>query len=149
LKRTGWIDEPLYSRIKALMPIATVDLLIVYRGRLLLMLRNNEPAKDEWFTAGGRILHGETIEQAVHRVLEEETGLTPEKIEMKGAMSHIWPNIQTITIFHRVDVANDDVKMNDEHRDYKWISEVTDDLHPYLKEMIEQSEIFDDQAENK
>ena len=48
----------------------------------------------------------------------------------------------TITIFHRVDVANDDVEMNDEHRDYKWISEVTEDLHPCLKEMIKKSEIF-------
>jgi len=38
-------------------------------------------------------------------------------------------------------------KMNDEHRDYKWISEVKDDLHPYLKEMIKESEIFNDQSE--
>ena len=142
MKRTGWIDEPLYSRIRALIPIATVDLLIVYSGRLLLMLRNNEPAKDEWFIPGGRILQGETIERAVHRVLKEETGLTPTKIEMKGTMSHIWPNIHTVMLFHRVDVANDDVKMNDEHRDHTWISKNMDDLHPYLKEMIKQSKIF-------
>ena len=41
------------------------------------MLRNNEPTKDEWFTPGGRILYGETLETAVHRALKEEKGLTP------------------------------------------------------------------------
>ena len=61
MKPKGWIDEPLYNRIKEIMPIPIVDLLVTHRGRLLLMLRNNEPAKDQGFTPGGRILRGETI----------------------------------------------------------------------------------------
>ena len=91
-KRKGWISESLYNTIRALMPIATVDLLVMHKERLLLMLRNNEPGKDLWFTPGGRIFLGEEIDQAVHRVLREETGLTSLKIERKGAMEHIWPN---------------------------------------------------------
>jgi len=125
------------------MPIVTVDLLIVHNGRLLLMKRNNELAKDEWFTPGGRIFLGEEIEDTVHRILEEETGLTPLKIERKGIMSHIWLNHHTVTIFHRVDVANDDVRMNEEHGAFKWISNLNNNIHPYLKEMIKKSEIFD------
>jgi len=63
-------------------------------------------------------------------------------IEIKGAMSHIWPNMQTVTVFCRVDVENDQVKMDDQHSAYRWITEATEDLHPYLEEMIEKAEIF-------
>ena len=143
MKKKGWIEEPLFSKIQASIPIVTVDLLVIYKGRLLLMKRNNEPAKDELFTPGGRILKDEDIEEAVHRILKEETGLTPLKIERKGVMSHIWSNHHTVTIFHRVDVAADDVRMNEEHRAFKWISDLDNKLHPYLKEMVKKSEIFD------
>jgi len=142
LKPKRWIPEPLYSQVKALVPIPTVDALIVNDDRLLLMLRNNRPAKGEWFTPGGRILLGEKIEDAVRRVTKAETGLNPANIEIKGAMSHIWPNTQTVTVFCRVDVEGDDVKMDDQHSAFKWITEIHEDLHPYLKEMIEKAEIF-------
>jgi len=32
--------------------------------------------------------------------------------------------------------------MNQEHSEYKWITEPTMDLHPYLQEMIKKSKIF-------
>ena len=139
----GWIEEPLYSRIKSLMPIPTMDLLVIHEGKLLLMLRNNNPAKDQWFIPGGRILLGETMEQAARRVLQEETGLKPKKITQKGTMTHIWPEIQTITTFYRIDVDNDEININEEHRDHKWTSELRQDLHPYLEEMIHRSRIFE------
>ena len=141
--KSGWIDEPLYSKIRASIPIATVDLLVVYKHRLLLMLRNDEPAKNLWFTPGGRILLGESFEEAVRRVLEKETGLTPIKMEKKGVMSHVWSNHHNITIFYHIDVNNDNVKMNEEHEAYKWISKVTNDLHPYIKEMIKEAKILE------
>jgi colanic acid biosynthesis protein WcaH len=106
------------------------------------MLRNNRPARGEWFTPGGRILLGEKIEDAVRRVTKAETGLKPTNIEIKGAMSHIWPSMQTVTVFCRVEVEDDAVKMDDQHSAYKWITEPTEDLHPYLKEMIEKAGIF-------
>ena len=62
--------------------------------------------------------------------------------EIRGAMSHIWPSMQTVTVFCRVDIEDDAVKMDDQHSAYKWITEATEDLHPYLKEMIQKAEIF-------
>ena len=141
MKPKGWIDEPLYSRIKEIMPIPTVDL-VTHRGRLLLMLRNNEPAKDQGFTPGGRILRGETIDETVRRVLQEETGLTPEKITRIGIMEHIWPMTHTVTILHRVDIADNTVTMNDEHSDYKGVNSAPEDAHPLLRQMIQESKIF-------
>ena len=47
-----WIEEPLYTTIKSVIPIPCVDLHVVHKGRLLLMLRYNEPGKDLWFSPG-------------------------------------------------------------------------------------------------
>ncbi len=124
------------------MPIPCVDLLIVYSGKLLLMLRNNEPAKGLWFTPGGRILKNETLEEAVTRVLYKETGLTPESITQIATMCHIWPTTHTVTTCYRVNVNTDKITLNNEHRDHKWITKPTPDLHPYLQEMITNTKIF-------
>jgi len=48
MKPRGWIDEPLYTKIREAMPISSVDLLVTHNGSLLLTLRNNEPGKDLW-----------------------------------------------------------------------------------------------------
>ena len=140
--RKGWISEPLYSEIKSLMPIPCVDLLIVHDRRLLLMKRKNEPAKGLWFTPGGRILLGESLEDAARRVLHEETGLETSSIEKMGVMTHIWSGAQTVTVYFKVTVGSYDIKMDAQHNDFLWISKVTDDLHPYVREMITQSNIF-------
>ena len=75
-------------------------------------------------------------------MLEKETGLEATHVEQKGTMAHIWPEIHTVTTFHRVDVASGDVEMNDEHSDYTWITETTEDLHPFVTERMERSGIF-------
>lgn len=137
-----WIPESLYNKIRTLMPIPTVDLLVIHEGRLLLMLRNNEPGKDLWFTPGGRIFLGEEIDQTVYRVLMEETGLTPINIERKGVMAHIWPNAESITVFHKVEVSEENVVMNEEHRSYRWISETEPELNKYVKRMIKESGVL-------
>jgi len=142
MTKPGWIEEPLYSQIRELTPVPCVDLLIVHNGRLLLMKRNNQPARGLWFTPGGRILKGETLETAVKRVLKDETGLTASKIIQCGAMSHNWSEVQNITVFYKVSVDSDIVKMNDEHEDYMWINKLDTDLHPYIVHMIQASKIF-------
>jgi len=50
VKPSAWIEDSLYNKIKSVIPIACIDLLVVHDGRLLLMLRNNEPGKGVWFT---------------------------------------------------------------------------------------------------
>ena len=142
MKPSAWIEDSLYNQIKSNIPIACIDLLVIHDGRILLMLRNNEPGRGLWFTPRGRILRSETLEEAVTRVLRKETGLKATRVKQKGTMAHIWPEIHTVTTFYRVDVANGDVEMNDEHSDYTWITGNTGDLHPFVAEMIERAGIF-------
>ena len=87
-------------------------------------------------------MKNESIDNAVTRVLFEETGLTPLSIKQCGAMSHKWPEVQTITVFYRVEVESEEIRMNDEHDDFKWITKMNPELHPYLRHMIKESNIF-------
>ncbi len=137
------IKQDQYNKIKTLNPIPTVDLLVTHKDRLLLMLRNNKPAKDQWFTPGGRILKDEPLEETVKRVLKEETGLHPTTITQISTISHIWPQAHTVTTIYKVQVGTDEVKMNEEHRDYKWVKEPPGRLHPYVKEMITYAKVLD------
>ena len=44
-------------------------------GRLLLVLRRNEPSRGLWSLPGGRVEAGETADEAASREVLEETGL--------------------------------------------------------------------------
>ena len=125
------------------MPLASVDILVVHEGKLLLMRRANNPGKGVWFLPGGRIRCGETIEETVLRELDEETGLTARKIEAKGGMTHFWSDAHYVTTIHRVDVVGSEVRMDDEHDEYMWVSELLDDIHPLVREMAERTGVFE------
>jgi GDP-mannose mannosyl hydrolase len=136
------IPQDQYQKIKEQMPLPCVDLLVIHEGRLLLMLRNNEPGKDLWFTPGGRILKDETLDESVKRVLQKETGLQSQSIHQIATMCHYWPTTHTVTTYYKVTVPTDQVTLNNEHRDHKWIKEPTPNLHPYLQEMIKNAKIL-------
>ena len=142
MHESGWIEEKLYNRIKQHMPIPCVDLLPTHQGALLLLKRTNPPARDAWFAPGGRVLLGEKLEDAARRVLHEETGLNPKSMQKIDVMCHFWPGYHTVTTYYRAEVDGRDVVLNQEHSEYKWITEPTMDLHPYLQEMIKKSKIF-------
>jgi len=136
------IEPKLYDKIKESMPLPCVDLLVNYNGNLLLTLRNNEPGKDLWFTPGGRIFKDEKLEDTVKRVLSMETGLQPTNITQISTMSHMWPEVHTVTTYYKVEADSDKVKLDEQHRDHRWINKMEDDLHPYLAEMIENTGLF-------
>ena len=71
-----WIADAEYRRIAERMPIPTVDAILTFEGRFLLLKRNNPPVKGEWWLPGGRVRKGEALEAAVTREVKEETGLT-------------------------------------------------------------------------
>jgi ADP-ribose pyrophosphatase YjhB (NUDIX family) len=54
-------------------PVVTVDAIIEIDGGIVLIKRKNPPAG--WAIPGGFVDYGETLEEAVCREMEEETGL--------------------------------------------------------------------------
>lgn len=65
--------------------------LVVYRGKVLLVLRDDSPAiayPNTWNTPGGGIEEGESPEQALVRELEEEIHLVPSSVINMGTTTY-------------------------------------------------------------
>jgi mutator protein MutT len=59
-------------------PVIGVGAVILDGDRVLLIKRAHEPLKGEWSLPGGGVELGETLERAVAREVQEETGLDVE-----------------------------------------------------------------------
>lgn len=136
-----WIEDKYYEIVLKKMPIPTVDAVVVHEGRFLLLKRNNPPVKNEWWLPGGRVRKGESLEEAIKREVLEETGLKCKIIRQIGVINQIFPECHTISICYLVEPENIDVKLDSEHSDYRWVTRIPKDSHPYLKEMIEKAEL--------
>lgn len=74
-----------YRKIVEVLPILCVDVIIKNRnGEYLLVKRANEPLKDQWWVIGGRVLKGESLEQAAKRKVYEEVGLEINNVKFIG-----------------------------------------------------------------
>lgn len=69
------IANDLYKKIIANVPIACVDIAVVRNGSILLVKRNDAPAKGCWWLPGGRVFKGEKMVDTAHRKALEEVGL--------------------------------------------------------------------------
>lgn len=86
--RVDWIADDDWRTIVANVPIVSVDLVVLAPDGVVLGRRQNEPARGEWFVPGGRVHKGEALEDAVHRIAEEELGADVEIRERLGAYEH-------------------------------------------------------------
>jgi colanic acid biosynthesis protein WcaH len=78
------IPDHEYRKIINLMPIIVIDYLIYEHGNksddVLLVRRKNNPLSGQWWLPGGRIYKNEPVNEAVYRILSDETGLNPEYV---------------------------------------------------------------------
>ena len=79
------IPDDLYKKFIENLPILCVDIVIQgSNGSILLIKRNNEPLKGEWWVLGGRIQHGESAIGAAKRKVFEEVGIKLDSVEFIG-----------------------------------------------------------------
>ena len=137
---SGFISSALYDRIVRLMPIASVEAVIVIDGSLLFLRRKNDPAVGQWWFAGGRIHRGESFEETLRREVKEETGLEIESYRFIKAYSRVFPERHDITIAYLCKCKESKITLDSEHSEYKLFKKMPKDLHPYLLETIKDSQ---------
>ena len=131
------IPSLLYEKIKALMPIPSVEAIIMKEDSFLFLRRKNSPAKGEWWFPGGRIMKGETFKETLIREVKEETSLDVKVIKLIGVYNRIFPDRHDITIVFLCRCFADKVILNDEHSEFKFSKDIPSDIHPYLIETIQ------------
>ena len=75
-------------------PLVSIDLCLVFEGKLLMGLRKNEPVKGQWFTPGGRLLKNERWQDGLTRIARTELGLivSSDKFQLMGVWDHFYGN---------------------------------------------------------
>ena len=132
------IPSPIHRQITALMPIPSVEAMIVKDNSLLFLKRKNNPARGQWWFPGGRMWKGETFKETLYREVKEETGLAVDVIKFVGVYSRIFPDRHDITIVFLCR-CTDKVSLNEEHSEYRFFRNIPRGIHPYLRETIEDS----------
>ncbi|MFZ2158439.1 MAG: NUDIX hydrolase [Bradyrhizobium sp.] len=113
------------SPIQPSHPQLAVSAAVFRDGKILLVRRAKSPAKGFYSLPGGRVEFGETLHAALHREVDEETGL---KIEIAGLAG--WREVvpgtsggghYLIMSFAARWTGNEPV-LNDEHDDFRWLA---------------------------
>jgi 8-oxo-dGTP diphosphatase len=113
-------------------PQLAVSAAIFRDDRILLVRRARSPGKGLYSFPGGRVEFGESLHTALHREVDEETGLKIEIIGLAG-WREVLPGTTggghyLIMSFASRWIGNEPV-LNDEHDDFKWLApDAIDDL---------------------
>ena len=132
------ISSEEYKKILEVLPIACVDLLIINNNKCLLLKRDNDPAKGQYWFPGGRINKSELIKDAALRKAKEETNLdckfekivsVEETIFKKTGDMHC--DVHTINICCLLKTDDISVFRFDEfHNDFLWVDKLSSHFHP-------------------
>lgn len=94
-KGTYWLDPEELIELVRLGPLVSIDLVVQDpEGRILVGLRNNQPARNDWFVPGGRVGKGESLDEAFRRIAHQELGLTLLRADARflGVFEHFYEN---------------------------------------------------------
>lgn len=98
----------------------------IFRGGLLLLVRRaHDPGRGRYSLPGGRVEFGESLEQAVHREVAEETGLVIEIVRLAG-IREVLPRepdgCHFVVLSYAARWRSGEPLLNEEHDDCRWLS---------------------------
>lgn len=98
----------------------TIDAVIVRDDKVLLIKRGSEPFKGFWALPGGHVDWDETVEDAVRREVQEETGLAVTSLELIGVLSKPERHPKQCVSVAYVAQTTGDVKVGDDAVEFQW-----------------------------
>lgn len=106
-------------------PQLAVSAAIFRGGNLLLVRRARSPAKGFYSLPGGRVEFGESLQAALHREVDEETGLNIEIVGLAG-WREVLPSASGgghyLIMSFAARWTGKEVVLNDELDDFKWLA---------------------------
>lgn len=130
-------------------PLVSIDLITRGESGYLLGMRNNQPAKGNWFVPGGRIFKNETISHAIKRISTKEIGVGVgiKDADFYGVFEHFYDNsfISSKISTHYIVLAysfsleiDEEMLPLSEHDKYKYFDKEeisnNNDIHKYTKD---------------
>ena len=126
-----------YQTVLESVPLLCVDGVVQGPdGRFLLVKRRLEPMKDAYWTPGGRVLKGETVNQAIIRKMNEELGLGCELVKFLGFYEDEWDRCSipieglyhTFSMVFLLKAPTQDVHLDDQSSDWGWFDQLPNRL---------------------
>ncbi len=108
-------------------PAVSVDAILIDKNKeadVLLIRRKHYPFENMWALPGGFVDMNETLEEAIDRELEEETGISGVSLEQFKAFSEVNrdPRFRTISVIFIGFVNKEDLEVSagDDAAEAKW-----------------------------
>ncbi|MCP4163985.1 MAG: NUDIX domain-containing protein [Deltaproteobacteria bacterium] len=112
---------------------------IVFKDNKFLIVKRKDCTPDVWELPGGHLEFGETAEETIVREMKEETNLNVKPTSLLETWNSYFHNRQITGIIYKCEALHYQVKLSDEHSEYKWISHIDGDfniLHPVFREKM-------------
>jgi 8-oxo-dGTP pyrophosphatase MutT (NUDIX family) len=104
--------------------VAAVCALVRREGRILAMRRSmaKDAAPGIWEALSGRIEPGESPLEAVHREIEEESGLSV-RVHPRPLVAHASDRagVPMLIVYYFADWLEGEVRLSEEHEAYAWL----------------------------
>ncbi len=145
----GKIPSSLYELIVDVLPISSVEAVILKDDSLLFLRRKNNPVKGQWWFPGGRVRKGETLREALYREVKEETGLEVIESELVNVYSRIFDTRHDISIVYLCNCKGTKIDLNTEHSEYKYFKKLATNIHPHIIQVINDLEKITNKFQNR
>ncbi len=122
-----------YKQALDTLPILCVDLLLQNKeGEYLLVYRNNEPLKGEWWVPGGRIHKTESVMVSARRKCQEELGLGISSFEVVGFLEEFFEDapfgvqsgFHAVSIVLHAVIDTNKIKLDQQSENWKFSKEL-------------------------
>lgn len=144
------LSQEEYERAHEYLVVACHDVFILHSKGILLVKRLVEPAKDQFWPVGGRLLKGVPLEKSLQIKAKDECGLDISSIANIGSSRTIFDTdpfghgcgTDTLNIIYTA-IGDGVIQLNSLHTDYiivtkdNYTPELKAQLHPYVNKYLE------------